>query len=379
MDFDAKIEGPMKLAVITGEASGDMHAAAVIAELKLRDPQFRAFGIGGEMLARQGVRILHDVRELAVVGLFNVLRQLPMFLRVFRKTWEEIERERPDAVLLVDFPGFNLRMAKKCKEAGLKVIFYISPQVWAWRQSRIHKIARYVDHTIVILPFEKEFYERHGVPATYVGHPLVEQLEEFVPKEPRSVPGDPVRVAMLPGSRRLEISLLLPPMLEAVKILGQERRLDPFVLKAPTIDREEILKVFRNTGIEVPILESEGKRELAASDVAMISSGTATLEAAILGVPVVVVYKLSRATFVLARRLVRLRLFSLVNIVAGKEIVPELLQDQVTGPAIAEAVRSLLLPENYRAVRGELAALRTKLGDQGAARRAAEKILTLVG
>jgi lipid-A-disaccharide synthase len=368
----------MKLCVITGEASGDIHAAAVIAELKRVDPQFRAFGIGGEMLARQGVRILHDVRELAVVGLFNVLRQLPMFLRVFRTTWKEIERERPDAVLLVDFPGFNLRMARKCKEAGLKVIFYISPQVWAWRQSRIHKIARYVDHTIVILPFEKEFYERHGVPATYVGHPLVEQLEEFVPKEARSVPADPVRVALLPGSRRLEISLLLPPMLEAVKILGQERRLAPFVLKAPTIDREEILKVFRHSDIEVPIVESEGKYELAASDVAMISSGTATLEAAILGVPVVVVYKLSRATFVLARRLVRLRLFSLVNIVAGKEIVPELLQDQVTGPAIAEAVRSLLLPENYRAVRADLAAIRTKLGDRGAARRAAEKILTLV-
>jgi lipid-A-disaccharide synthase len=368
----------MKLCVITGEASGDLHAAAVIAELKQLDPSFSAFGIGGEKLAGQGVRILHDVRDLALVGLFNVLARLPMYFRVFRQTWSEILRQSPDAVLLVDFPGFNLRMARRCKEAGLKVIFFISPQVWAWRQSRIHQIAKYVDHTIVIFPFEQEFYQRHGVPVTYVGHPLVEQLQAVLPPDEDRVPVDPIRIALLPGSRKLEIALLLPPMVGAIKLLATERRLAPFILLAPTIERRQIESVLRKQGIDIPIVESDGKRALAQADLAIISSGTATLEAAILGVPAVVVYRLSRATYALGRRLMRLASFSLVNIVAGKPIVPELIQDQVNPAAIAEAARGMLLPENYRSIRAELLEVRRKLGDRGASQRAARKILTLV-
>jgi len=368
----------MKLCVITGEASGDLHAAAVVAELKRLDPSFSAFGIGGEQLAGQGVRILHDVRDLALVGLFNVLVRLPMYFRVFRQTWSEILRQSPDAVLLVDFPGFNLRMARRCKEAGLKVIFFISPQVWAWRQSRIHQIAKYVDHTIVIFPFEQEFYQRHGVPVTYVGHPLVEQLEAILPPDEDRVPGDPIRIALLPGSRKLEIALLLPPMVGAIKLLAAERRLSPFILLAPTIERRQIESILRREGMEIPIVDSDGKRALAQADLAIISSGTATLEAAILGVPVVVVYRLSRASYAVGRRLVRLDSFSLVNIVAAKPIVPELLQDQVNPVAIAEAARGMLLPENYRRIRAELREVRRKLGDRGASQRAARKILTLV-
>lgn len=367
----------MKLCVITGEASGDQHAAAVVAELKRLDPTLSAFGIGGERLAGEGVRILQDVRDLAVVGLFNVLGRLPMYLRVFRRTWAEIRRQAPDAVLLVDFPGFNLRMARRCKQAGLRVIFFISPQVWAWRQSRIRQIAKYVDHTIVIFPFEKAFYQRHGVPVTYVGHPLVEQLESLVPS-PEKIPGDPIRVALLPGSRDHEIALLLPPMIGAVKLLQAERRLSPFILLAPTIERQQIESILRRAEVEIPIVESDSKRPLAEADLAIISSGTATLEAAILGVPVVVVYRLSRASYVLARHLVRLESFSLVNIVAAKPIVPELLQDQVNPVAIAEAARGILLPENYRRIRAELLEVRRKLGDRGASQRAARKILTLV-
>jgi lipid-A-disaccharide synthase len=368
----------MKLCVITGEASGDLHAAAVVAELKRLDPSFSAFGIGGEQLAGQGVRILHDVRDLALVGLFNVLVRLPMYFRVFRQTWSEILRQSPDAVLLVDFPGFNLRMARRCKEAGLKVIFFISPQVWAWRQSRIHQIAKYVDHTIVIFPFEQEFYQRHGVPVTYVGHPLVEQLEAILPPDEDRVPGDPIRIALLPGSRKLEIALLLPAMVGAIKLLAAERRLSPFILLAPTIERRQIESILRREGMEIPIVDSDGKRALAQADLAIISSGTATLEAAILGVPVVVVYRLSRASYAVGRRLVRLDSFSLVNIVAAKPIVPELLQDQVNPVAIAEAARGMLLPENYRRIRAELREVRRKLGDRGASQRAARKILTLV-
>lgn len=369
----------MKLCVITGEASGDMHAAAVVRQLKRLDPSFSAFGIGGAALAAEGVRLLHDVQDLAIVGLFNVLRHLPMYLRVYRDTWREIERQRPDAVLLVDFPGFNLRLARRSKEAGLRVIFFISPQVWAWRQSRIEVIKKYVDHTIVILPFEEEFYRRHGVSATYVGNPLIEQLQQFMTRDGATrIAHDPVRLALLPGSRRLEIAMLLRPMLEAVKLLQRQRSVEPFIVKAPTIDRDQLASIIRQSGVEVPVLEAEGKRALAEADIAVSSSGTATLEAAVLGVPVVVVYRLSRASYILARRLVRLDFFSLVNIVAGKEVVPELLQEEVTAERIAAEVTDILTPDHYRRVRRELLELRAKLGDEGASRRAAEKILTLV-
>ena len=370
----------MKLCVITGEASGDMHAAAVIRQLRQLDPSFSAFGIGGAALAAEGVRLLHDVQDLAIVGLFNVIRHLPMYLRVYRETWQEIQRHRPDVVLLVDFPGFNLRLARRCKEAGLRVIFFISPQVWAWRQSRIEVIRNYVDHTLVIFPFEEEFYRRHGVPATYVGNPLIEQLHEFIARDRTDrTPHEPVRLALLPGSRRLEIAMLLRPMLEAVAILQRQRSVDAFIVKAPTIDREQLTSIVGQSGAEVPIIDSEGKRALAEADIAVSSSGTATLEAAVLGVPVVVVYRLSRASYMVARRLVRLEFFSLVNIVAGKQVVPELLQEQVTPERIASAVTDILVPDHYRRVRRELMELRARLGDQGASRRAAEKILTLVG
>ena len=166
----------MKLAVVAGEASGDLHAAEVIAELKKLDPSLETFGIGGDLLQKQGMTILYHAREMGIVGLFNVIRHLGMFRRIFRELLARIERERPDAVLLVDYPDFNLRLAKRCKAMGLRVVYYISPQIWAWRRGRVKQIAKNVDHMIVIFPFEEEFYRAHGVPVTYVGHPLIDEL-----------------------------------------------------------------------------------------------------------------------------------------------------------------------------------------------------------
>ncbi len=364
----------MKLAIVAGEASGDLHASEVVRELRKVHTSLEMFGIGGDLLAREGVTLLHHASEMGIVGLFNVIRHLPMFRRVFNDLMEAIERERPDVVFLIDYPDFNLRVAKRCKELGLRVVYYISPQLWAWRKGRVRHIARYVDRMIVIFPFEEAFYKLHNVPVTYVGHPLIEQLAG-VRKPARKL--DVLRIALLPGSRRMEVQALLPAMLDAVAVLRRERTVNAYIIQAPTIDHDELEAIIDETGVEVPILPHDRGEGVAAADVSLSSSGTATLESAVLGTPVVVMYRLSRATFLLAKRLVRLPYFSLVNIVAGKEVVPELIQHEVNGERIAEEVRKLVAPETYARTCAELAAVREKLGTPGASRRAAEEITRL--
>jgi lipid-A-disaccharide synthase len=368
----------MKLAVVAGEASGDLHAAEVIRELKRLDPKLETFGIGGDLLQRQGTKILYHAREMGIVGLFNVIRHLGMFRRIFRELLERIRQERPDIVLLVDYPDFNLRVAKKCKEMGLRVVYYISPQIWAWRRGRVKHIARYVDHMIVIFPFEETFYREHDVPVTYVGHPLIEQMAMLKRPLPRAGEGGAkrrVRVALLPGSRRMEVNALLPPMIDAVEILKAEHDIESFILQAPTIDYPDLEEIVRSKGADIPILPHDRGEALSASDIALSSSGTATLECAIAGTPVVVMYRLSPMTYRLAKWLVKLPHFSLVNIVAGKRIVPELLQHDVTGPNIAAAASELLA--NRAQVQQDLAAVKAKLGEYGASRRAAEAIMSV--
>ncbi|HVS33185.1 MAG TPA: lipid-A-disaccharide synthase [Thermoanaerobaculia bacterium] len=365
----------MKLAVVAGEASGDLHAADVVRELRRLSGNVESFGIGGDLLARQGTRILHHAREMGIVGLFNVVRHLGMFARVFRELMAAIESERPDVVLLVDYPDFNLRVARRCKKLGLRVVYYISPQLWAWRRGRVKDIARVVDHMVVILPFEEDLYRQHGVPVTYVGHPLIEQLAMI--RRARPKPGV-LRTALLPGSRRMEVRSLLPPMLDAVEILRRDHQVEAYVIQAPTIDYYDLEKVLRQRRADIPILPHDRAEAVSASDVALSSSGTATLECAILGTPVVVMYKLSAATYQLARRLVRLPHFSLVNIIAGREVVPELIQGEVNGERIAQEVRSLLAPERYAKVVEELLEVKARLGGPGASSRAAEAIMTVV-
>jgi lipid-A-disaccharide synthase len=319
--------------------------------------------------------LLHHAREMGIVGLFNVLRHLPMFRRVFNELVDKIAAERPDAVFLIDYPEFNLRLAQKCKEMGLRVVYYISPQLWAWRRGRVRHIAKYVDRMIVIFPFEEEFYKSHDVPVTYVGHPLIEQLAG-VRKPARN--DETLRIALLPGSRRMEVRSLLPPMLDAVRVLREERKVDAYIIQAPTIAHDSLEAIVAKSGVSVPILPHDRGEGVAAADVALSSSGTATLESAVLGTPVVVMYRLSRATYLLGKRLVKLPHFSLVNIIAGHEVVPELIQEDVNGARIADEVRRLVEPARYAWVRNELETIRGKLGTPGASRRVAEEIIRLV-
>ena len=363
----------MKLAIVAGEASGDLHASEVVRELKSLDPSLETFGIGGDLLAAEGMRILHHAREMGIVGLFNVLRNYPMFRRIFDDTVRAIAAEKPDAVMLVDYPGFNLRLAKRCRELGLRVIYYISPQVWAWRRGRVKHIAQYVDRMIVILPFEEDFYRQHGVPVSHVGHPLIDELAG-VERGDRP-PGTPLKIALLPGSRRGEVSSLLPAMLDAVKVL---RNVDAYVIQAPTIHTAEVFEVMKQRETFLRIVPHDGGRAIAGADVALSSSGTATLECAVIGTPVVVMYRLTPITHWLAKRLVKLPHFGLINIIAGAEVVPELIQKDVNGERIAAEVRKLAAPAEHARVRAALAAVREKLGGPGASRRAAEAIMAAV-
>jgi len=372
----------MKLAVVAGEASGDLHAAHVVRELRKLDPDLETFGIGGDLLGRQKMELIHHASELGMVGLFNVLRHLPMFMRIMRDLMERIERERPDAVLLVDYPGFNMRVAKRCKALGLRVVYFISPQIWAWRRGRVRHIAETVDHMIVLFPFEEEFYREHGVPVSYVGHPIIEQLAG-VRRAPRK---DALRVALLPGSRKMEVETLLPAMLDAVAALkrgadvssAQPINVNAFIVQAPTIEHERLEQIVRKKNADVPILPHDRGEAIAAADVALTSSGTATLECAVLGTPTIVMYRLSRLTYLAALKLVKVPFFSLVNIVAEKEVVPELIQQDVNGERIAAEVRRMIEPANYERITRELAEVRARLGEEGASRRAAEAIMSVV-
>lgn len=362
----------MKLAIVAGEASGDLHASEVLHELKRLSPGLVTFGIGGDLLAGEGMTLLHHAKEMGIVGLFNVLRHLRFFRRVFDELIARIEAERPDAVLLVDYPDFNLRVAKRCRELGVKVLYYISPQVWAWRRGRVKQIAKRVDRMIVLFPFEETFYKEHGVPVTYVGHPLIDELAHVT----RSSRGEVLRIALLPGSRRGEVESLLPAMVEAIGLLRREQSIDATLVQAPTIQRDQLERIVGNA--EIRIVPHRGGQSIADADIALSSSGTATLECAVVGTPVVVMYRLSPATHWLAKRLVKLPHFSLVNIIAGKEVVPELLQHEVTGERIAAEVWKLADPERYAATVRELEDVRGKLGGPGASRRTAEAIMSVL-
>jgi len=335
--------------------------------------------VGGQHRPAAGMRLVHRGRGIGIVGRVNVLRIYPMFRRIFHDTLRAIEAERPDAVMLVDYPGFNLRLAKRCRAIGLRVVYYISPQVWAWRRGRVKQIARHVDRMIVILPFEEDFYRLHGVPVTHVGHPLIDELAGIArpdrpPGQIRSA-GAPLALALLPGSRRGEVASLLPAMLDAVAELGG---VDAFVVQAPTITAKELMAVMEACNTFVRVVPHDGGQAVASADIALSSSGTATLECAVIGTPVVVMYRLTAITHWLARRLVKLPYFGLINIIAGREVVPELIQKEVNGTRIAAEVRRMADPAEHARLRAALAEVRQTLGPPGASARAAEAIMAVV-
>jgi lipid-A-disaccharide synthase len=367
--------------LVAGEASGDLHGAALLRELSERVPGLDAFGMGGDLSAAAGLDRVADSSEISVVGLSEVLRVWPRARRIFDHLLEEADRRRPELAVLIDFPEFNLRLAKALSERGVPVVYYISPQVWAWRRRRVKTIAEHVDRMLVLFPFEEDFFRARGVDAVHVGHPLVDEVPELPHvwdswNEGDRAPDEPFRIALLPGSRTSEVEALLPMMLESVRLLADELPILAQVIRAPGIPPAMVDEAVALSGLPVRVVPSSERAEaIARSHFALCASGTATLEVGLLGTPMAVLYRLGSWTYLMGKLLVRLPYVSLVNLVLDREAVPELIQARAEPDHVAGVVASLLRDrERIDAMRRDLAELRPKLGESGASRRAAAEI-----
>jgi lipid-A-disaccharide synthase len=375
------MRGDVPLLVVAGEASGDQHAARLIAELRRERPDVVPFGLGGDELAAVGVERLAESREVAVVGITEVLRVLPRARQVFRALLAETDRRRPAAALLVDFPEFNLRLARQLERRGVPVAYYVSPQVWAWRRGRVRTIARVVHRMLVLFPFEAAFYRGHGVHVVHVGHPLVDDVPELPQAWDRPhAAGEPYRVVLLPGSRRSEVAALLPGMLAAAAAMAREVPIEVTLVRARTVDAAQLAPLLAASPLPVRLVESEERfAVIADSHLALCASGTATLEVGLLRTPLLVLYRLHRWSYWLGLMMVRLPWFSLVNLVLDEKAVPELLQHEAHPERVAGEGLRLLRDEAAReAMRGRLATLRGRLGEGGASRRAARAVAELL-
>jgi lipid-A-disaccharide synthase len=369
-----------RILIISGEASGDIHGAALIEELKELIPSLKIFGMGGPRMREAGQEGF-DVGDLAVVGVAEVVGKLPAILRRFKELKEILDRERIDGVILIDYPDFNLRFAKEAKKRGIPVIYYISPQVWAWRKGRVKKIARLVDKMLVVFPFEVPIYEEAGVDVEFVGHPLLDRvscpLDKNEAKAALGYERTEVIVTLLPGSRKEEADRLLPPMLEGAIEAAEVSRWKVRILipASENIDETLLNSVLEGCPEYVKTIEGQMYTALRASDTAVIASGTATLEAALIGTPMLIVYKLSTLSFMLAKLLVGLEYVGLPNIVAEEPIVPELIQGSVTPAKITEELMWLI--EGGATTMEMMAGIERigeVLGKPGASKRAAEAV-----
>ncbi len=371
--------------IVATEASADLHAARVLDELRLLCPTVKAFGMGGAHLRASGLTALRQAEEMSVMGVAEVLPKIPLILGILRELAAAAAARRPAVALLVDSPDFNLPLAKRLRALGVKVVYYVSPSVWAWRRRRVKTIARVVDRMLCILPFEEGFYRGTGVSARFVGHPLAERPPPGSPAGYRATLGlgaGRITIALLPGSRRSEVKRIFPPMLEAAeRILARHPDAQFVVPIASTLTQETLVPYLaRHRGLEVLLAPGQTEAAVGASDVALVKSGTSVLEAALMLRPMVAVYRLSWLTYLVGRLFVRLAHFTLVNILAGRSLIPELLQRQATPARMAAEVERLLEDGAARAeqVRG-LAEVRAALGSPGAPRRVAEELAAYLG
>ena len=371
-----------RVMIIAGETSGDHHGARVVQEMAARAPDLAFFGIGGPRMKEAGVDILVDAGRLSVVGITEVFARIPLVLREAGRIKREMRRRHPDLLILIDFPDFNLHMAGFAKKQGVPVLYYISPQIWAWRRGRIRKIRRYVDHMAVILPFEADFYRAFHVPATFVGHPLLDHYAEEAVATEAAPDNERPMVGLLPGSRYSEISRNLPVMLAAAQRLKEKLGDIGFVVSmAPEIDRkwlEGFVRPYRAV-IDVDLMPGAIDRVLEKCTLVVAASGTVTLEAAIHGVPMVIMYRISPVSYQLGRMLVNVDYIGLANIIAGERVVPELIQKDANPEAVARTVARLLSdPEALSKLRRRLRSVRAMLGEGGASEKTADIALSMM-
>jgi lipid-A-disaccharide synthase len=368
-----------KVLIVAGEASGDLHGSLLVREMLGLRPAIHFYGIGGNKMQEAGVKLLAHAADIGVVGATEVIAKLGTFIKVIRKITKSMDQFKPDLVILIDFPDFNLNIvARAAKKRGINVFYYISPQLWAWRSGRVKQIKRRVNRMAVILPFEVDFYAARGFAVDYVGHPLVDTVKTDLTKsEARREFGldeQKTTIGLLPGSRSAEISRLLPEMLSAAKIISEKIPDTQYLLPlADTLREETVRGILAASGLNVKIVASRTYDAIGCCDLALVTSGTATLETGLLAVPMIIIYKLSFFSALIGSLIIHVKHIGLVNIIAGKTVVPELIQFNASGPRIAsEALAILLNDEKKREIIAELLNIRAKMGKPGAARRAAE-------
>lgn len=365
--------------IVCAEASGDLNASILAKAIKQFEPQAKISGVGGAFLTGAGADIYCDIKDLSVIGLFDALKKLPKFFALKKLLLQKIKTEKPDAVVLIDFSGFNLRLAKEINRA-IPVIYYISPQVWASRPGRVETIKKCISKMIVIFKFEEEFYKKFGIKADFVGHPLLDivapsmKRKEFL--DSLGFSESETTIALLPGSRRQEIENILPVMLKSSKLIAKQINSQFVIAKPPGLNRDMYERIIGECGLKLKIAEAKTYDCLGASDFALVASGTATLETAIMQIPFCVVYKMGMLNYLLYRPQVKLPYIGMVNIVAGKRIIPEFIQFQATPGRIAnETIRILRSPSEINRIKNDLEQVKSSLGDKGAGLRAARIIL----
>jgi len=363
-----------RIFLVAGETSGDIHGANLVRALRAADPDAVCEGLGGPRMAEAGMALREDLAGRAIMGFAEVFRSLPYIRRVFRETEAHLAKTRPDCIVLIDYPGFNMRLAARAKAMGLRVVYYISPQVWAWKAGRVRTLARIVDKMLAILPFEEKLYREAGVDCSFVGHPLMDQLEAVPVK---GIYRGELVVGLLPGSREQEVRRLLEPMIAVARGISAVYPAARFV--APCVNAARETQV-RTLAGDFPIEATIGRmyEVLDAARFCLVASGTATLETALFGVPMAILYKTGRLNYWIARRLVRISHIGLANILAGGGIVPEFIQEQASADAILPVALELMgdTPRR-RQMLDDLIALRAELGGAGASMRAAEAILAV--
>ena len=369
--------------MVAGEASGDMYGAEVARCLFRKFTDCEIYGLGGQRMRDAGVELEGDISKTAVVGPFEMISSLGILYGVFRRLAERVENDPPTAAILIDFPDFNLRLAKRIKHAGAPVIYYISPQVWAWREGRVKQILRLVNKMLVIFPFEEELYRKAGVDVEFVGHPLVDMVRATKSKEEFCSnygldPRKPI-VALLPGSRRKEVRFILPALCQAAALIAAQKPETQFALPiAPGLDRRLLENIIQSRPIT--IVTNDTYNAIRYSRAAIVASGTATLETALLGTPEVIVYRISQATWLLGKLLLKVRLFGIVNIILGEEVVPELFQEKMTPEEVSRTTLRLMDDVWIQSlIRGNYEKLRRQLGSGRVAERVVEAVSNVAG
>lgn len=371
-----------KILISAGEASGDIHAAAVTAALKKIDSAIEVFGMGGDALRAAGGEVLFDIKDHGVMGFVEVIKKLPDLFKLRSDFARVMDERKPDCLVVVDYPGFNMKLAKVAHDKGIPVVSYIAPSAWAWNKGRAKNVAKIVDKVACIFPFEYDVYEEAGAPVEFVGHPLLDivhptmeraEAEAWAGKEA----GRPL-VLLMPGSRLMEIEKMLPTLLEGAKLLKKQLPEVQFAMpRAGTIPLELLQSKIKASGLEIKITEGHNYDLFSVADLALATSGTVTLEAALCGLPSVIVYRTSALNAFIARRVINIPNIGLPNIVAGRQILPELLQEDFTPANVANTAVELLAPERRPQLEANLAYMKARLGEPGAVNRVAQLILRI--